>query len=372
MNAVLTGLLGRTDVLLAGLVLSVLLLGWIARRVRRIAKSERPDDALSNVAMLIGLGWSSEAIWELTGRIPNFPAGVRVFLFFVLEILLIVSMIRAKRHVRLYGWPGKAGTTAWIIAASMGLVAAFVSGSIAEAMLRLAIPLLLTKQWWDGLVSGVVKRPTDASSWRWTPRRFLLWIGAIEPGERDVETVHRERLTQQMTRLEFARRHGRESARERRAEKLARLSLTADDDVIADVQRRVGRAMWFEAAPEAEPVAQPPAAVPASRAASVRAARVRHRRTIRTLRVTHPRPVIVAAQEPRQDLRATHEIDLVIRAIKSTDPKLPQRQIARLAATSEPTVRRALRRSKAEGPTQQINGNVPVLVGAGDTNEKEN
>ena len=94
---------------------------------------------------------------------------------------------------------------------------------------------------------------------------------------------------------------------------------------------------------------------------------------IRTLRVTHPRPVIVAAQEPRQDLRATHEVDLVIRAIKGIDPKLPQRQIARLAATSEPTVRRALRRTKAGGPTQheQINGNVPALLGAGNNNEKE-
>lgn len=366
--AELTSLVQRPEVLLAGLALSALVLVWLARRVRRIAKSERPDDALSNVAMLIGLGWSSEAIWELTGRIDGFPVGVRVFMFFVLEILLVVSMIRAKRHVKLYGHPGTAGTTAWIIASAMGLVAAFVSGSVAEALLRLAIPLLLTKQWWDGLLGGAPKRPADASSWRWTPRRLLLWLGAIEPGDRDVETVHKERLTQQMTRLEFARRHGKEDKREGRAEKLARLSLTADDDVIAEVKRRVGRAMWFGSEQPSEVVEQPRAATPAGVAASARAARVRHRRTLRTVRVTHPRPVIVAAQEPRQDPRATHELDLVIRAIKGQDPKLPQRQIARLAATSEPTVRRALRRSKADQATQpeQINGRVPELASVGD------
>lgn len=365
----LSVLLERTEVLLGGLVVSVLALIWITRRVRKIARSDRPDDALSNLAMLIGLGWSSEAVWELTGK-AEFPISLRLALFFVLETLLVLAMIRAKRAVKEIGHPGRSGRTAWIVASAMALVGAGVSGSFGEALLRLAIPLLVTNQWWDGIVGEGARRREDATSWRWTPRRLLLWLGAIEPGERDVQSVHRERLTQQMTRLEFARRHGREGARERRGARLARLSLTADDEVIAEVQRRVGRATWFEATQQGPVAEQPRPVVPASVAASARRARVRHHRTIRSLRVTHPKRVIVAAQEPRQDPRATHEIDLVIRAIKETDPKLPQRQIARLAATSEPTVRRALRRTRADQATQQdqINGNVPALAG---TNEKE-
>nr|BFE71750.1 hypothetical protein GCM10020092_050510 [Actinoplanes digitatis] len=70
------------------------------------------------------------------------------------------------------------------------------------------------------------------------PRRLLLAIGAIEPGERDVETVHRERLTQQMTALYYKIQRGSARLRDRRAARLARMSLTADDTIIDEVRRR--------------------------------------------------------------------------------------------------------------------------------------
>jgi hypothetical protein len=351
------------------LIASAVVLVALAKRARRIATSERPDDALSNVAMLIGLGWSSEAVWELTGK-ANFPIGVRLLLFFVLESLLVLAMIRAKRAMRELGHPGRSGRTAWIVASVMAVVAFAVGDSFAERVLRLLIPLLVTNAWWDGLVGEGARKALGATSWRWTPRRILLWLGAIEPGERDVETVHRERLAQQMTRLEFRRRHGSKRQRGRAARRLARLSLTADDALIDDVRDRVDRAMWFTTASgvvqhEAAESAPRPA-MPASWAASARAARVRHRRSLRTVRVTQPHTCVTPAQEPRQEERATQEIDLVIRAIKETHPATPQRQIARLAATSEATVRRALRRSKATGATHEnpINGAHPDLEGA--------
>ncbi|MBG0560746.1 hypothetical protein [Actinoplanes aureus] len=361
MTTDLSSLLDRREVIAAGLLLSVVLLTWAGRR---LARSSRPDGPLSRIAMIIGLGWSSEAVWELTGRIPGFPAGPRVLLFAVLEILLLVSMIRADRHVREHGWPGRAGTTAWIIAVSMGLVAAAVSHSAAEALLRLAIPLLLTKQWWDGLVGDQAKRPEWATSWRWTPRRFLLWLGAIEPGERDVETVHRERLTQQMTNLEFRRRHGSERQRKRAARRLARLSLAADDTIIDQVRARVDRAVWFEVTHPAEPDSAMPPAVPARQAASVRAARIRHGRKLRTLRVTHlPKPV-TAAQPTRQEERQKDEIELVVAAIKSTRPELRPKRLAHLAVTSESTARRVLQRIDGQTPAR-VNGKESDLVAAG-------
>lgn len=351
--------LQRPEVLLAGLAVSVLVLAWIARRVRRFAKSPRPDEPLSNLAMLIGLGWSSEAVWEITGRI-EWPLSLRLLLFFVLETLLVLSMIRAKRAMREIGHPGRSGRTVWIVASAMAVVAIGASSSFGEAVLRLVIPLLLTRQWWDGLVGEGPLRREDATSWRWTPRRLLLWLGAIEPGERDVETVHRERLTQQMTRLEFRRRHGSEKQKERAARRLARLSLTADDAIVADVRDRVDRAMWFDGGRTPEAASEPRSGVPAAAAASARSRRVRHRRSLRTLRLTHPRPVIIAAQEPRQDPRTTQDLEAAVCAIKAGAPELSQRRIAVLAATSDATVRRALRRTKAAEPTQ-INGRKPDL-----------
>lgn len=244
----LSALVERREVMLGGLVVAVAFLLWVARRVRKIARSERPDDALSNVVMLIGLGWSSEAVWEIARNRLHFPLGLTLLLFFVFEALLSLAMIRAKRHMREFGWPGRFGATAWTVAAAMSGIAGIASHSLAEAALRMLIPLLVTKQWWDGLVGGAAKRPADASTWRWTPRRLLLAIGAVEPGERDVQTVHRERLTQQMTTLYHRINHGSPRLRRRRTARLARLSLTADDVIIGEVRQRGDRALWFDAA----------------------------------------------------------------------------------------------------------------------------
>jgi hypothetical protein len=259
-----TTLLQRREVLLPGLLLSVVLLVWVTRRVRKIARSDHPDEALSNLVMLIGLGWSSEAVWEITRNRLHFTLGLTLLLFFVFEALLSLAMIRAKRHMREFGWPGRFGTTAWTVAACMSGVAGVAAHSFAEAVLRMVIPLLVTKQWWDGLVGGATKRPADASTWRWTPRRLLLALGAIEPGERDVQSVHRERLTQQMTTLYHRVNHGSDRFRQRRVARLARLSLTADDAIIAEVQRRGDRALWFQhthhnqtAAAVSEPISVP-------------------------------------------------------------------------------------------------------------------
>jgi len=356
-------LLVHPGYLIGALVVSVLLLGWVARRMRKLARSERPDGPLSNLTMLVGLGWSSEAVWVLTGR-AGFPTSLRLLMFFVLESLLVLAMIRAKRAMREYGHPGRSGRTAWIVASAMAVVAAGVAHSFAEAVLRLLIPLLVTLAWWDGLLGEGAKRRQGVSSWRWTPRRFLLLIGAIEPGERDVETVHRERLIQQMTRLEFKRRHGSERFTERRADRLARLSLTADDGVIDAVRERVDRALWFDAKQEEQHEAASPAGVPVRVAASRKGRRVLHRRSLRTVKVTHPQPPFIPAQPVSEDARTTQEKHEAARFIKSAAPGLSQGQIARLLATSPATVGRALRSAKT-------NGNVPDLVRAGD-NEKGN
>jgi hypothetical protein len=350
---------------LLGVGIAVGLAFWLIRWVRSILTSERPDDALSNLGMLVGLGWSSEAVWTLTG-----PSGadlitpIRIALFAVFEVILIVFMIRAKRNQRLLGHPGRSGRYAWVVAAGMSLVAVWTAHNAGEAFLRLLVPLLLTLQWWDGLVGEGAKRDRGTSSWRWTLRRLLLWLGAIEPGERDIETVHLERLTQQMTRLEFRRRHGREDAQERAAKKLARLSLTADDSVITAVRERVDRATWFEAE-RSEPVEiVPQAGVSAGDAAARMARRVFHRRALRTLRVKQPRPVVPAAPRADVDPRSKQDVEDAVRFIVAGAPGLSQRQVAALARTSLTTVNRVVRNGKAAADGPRVNGRKPELTGA--------
>lgn len=341
-------LMEHPDVVLAGLVAAALILIWAGRRLRRTA---RPDEPLSRIAMFIGLAWSSEAIWELTGRIPQFPAQLRLLVFFVLEVMLIISMIRASRHVREHGWPGRAGTTAWVIAAAMGVVAAAVSHSLAEALLRMAIPLLLTKQWWDGLV-GNQRRPEWVTSWRWTPRRLLLWLGAIEPGERDVQTVHRDRLTARMVQLEFRRRHSEGWRQDRATSKLARISLDADDAIIGEVRARVDRAHWFTDVQGQSTGAAGRRPVALDTAVQQRTARATHRRRVRALRITHPAKPGPAAQESFPDERSAQDLEAVVRAIYGTFPGLTQRRIAHLAHTTHGKARSAILRLRTQDPAQ--------------------
>jgi hypothetical protein len=353
--------------LLIGSVITLILLG---RWVRKTWKSDRPDETLSNLAMIIGLGWSSEAIWELTGRMEGFPTGVRIALFCVFETLLVLAMIRAKRAMVEFQDPGRSGRTAWIIASVMAVVAFAVGDTFAERMMRLAIPLLVTNAWWDGLVGDGPRKKRGATTLRITPRRIALWIGLIEPGERDVDTVHRERLIQQMTKLAFRRTSGPKWLKKRREGRLSRLSLVADDDVIGAVQANLRRADWFKAPADVKQqdtrTADPAAGVPAREAASRKSRRVLHRRSLRTLRIAHVRPVASAGQEPDPDTRTKQEIDDAIRFIKAANPRLTQRQIAAMVRTSDTRVHRVLRSNKpavGEAAQPEINGREPDLEG---------
>ncbi|MGK5682468.1 hypothetical protein [Actinoplanes sp. URMC 104] len=342
LKAVWDQVTGDRALIYIGLALSVAALVYLVRRARKVARSERPDDTLATLGMLIGLGWSGEAMWVIGTQKLHVPVPLLVLLLLVLEVNLAVAMMRAKRHHRDEGHPGSYGTTAWVIAGSMALIAAFASHSIAEAALRVAIPLLVTKTWWDGMVGAGAKRLTGSISWRWTPRRLLLWLGAIEPGEKDVETVHRDRLTQQMTQLEFRRRYGNDRTQERSAKKLARLSLTADEAIIAEVRQRVSRASWFTVIPlPPQPLTQPAdgsTGTPASAVAKVRDAAVTIPPMRRSKPVTRPAtsgdargadPATRAAQ-----LFLTQQVDSIREAAR------------RVPGASEATVRRRVNEAR--------------------------
>ncbi|WP_433730937.1 hypothetical protein ACQP2Y_21390 [Actinoplanes sp. CA-051413] len=243
---------------IAGLIATVAILWYLARKAKTLATGERPDDKLATLGMVIGLGWSGEAMWVIGTKLLNVPWPVMVVLLFALEVNLSVAMIRAVRHYREHQHPGRYGQTAWLIALSIATIASFASHSLAEVALRVAVPLLVTKTWWDGLTGNeTARRLAGISSWRWTPRRLLLWLGAIEPGERDVETINRERVTQQMTRLYYLSLYGWKRLQTRRRARLARLTLTADDAMIREVMRRVTRTSWTTAQPLPYDVTQP-------------------------------------------------------------------------------------------------------------------
>jgi hypothetical protein len=331
------GLLFNHPVMIGATVLVLLTIAVVAKRYLTSRRS-RADEILGNLFMIIGLAWSSDAMWRIARGPAQLSLSLTALIFFVFEIALVLSMMRARVHLATYGWPGRPGKTAWGLAALMSVVAVAASHSMPEAVVRAAVPVVVVKLWWDGLIGGAIKRPAFISSWRWTPRRLLLAVGAIEPGERDVQTVHRERLTEQMTKLEFRRRYGSKRLVERRAARLARLSLKADDQIIKQVRQRVGRASWFTVTPLADaPMTQPGDAAPSK--VQVPMAR----------RTKDP----VTSNDARDAGAKTRAVALVLTQGYSN------RQAAKETGLSEATVRRAL---PDDAPsTQPINGHRPEL-----------
>lgn len=219
---------------------------WIAHKRKHAARW------VSNVASVTVLILTSEGMWEVIRGIDTIPLPVAISAFFVGEAMMISAAMRAAEkyakttvkdketgEILTAGDPGKSGTFVWVLASVFGLIVALNSGWSIGFPFRLALPLLATYMWWIALTDDGTSRPKGV--WRWTPRKILVELGAIEASEKDVETVNRERLIRRMTRLarKLHNLPGDSKSRPRVVERLAKLALDADEAIVEEVHGRV-------------------------------------------------------------------------------------------------------------------------------------
>jgi hypothetical protein len=249
-RAVAWGQQHATVLVLAGLGITVLLLAYT---VRRAIRSGYPDRWLARLSFLVGFAWSGEAMWEVATQkllLSHLFAG---FAFFLFESQMATAMMRAEKYQQRFGHPGRHGRAVWLIAVVAGIIAAMAGDSAVEVGLRLAVPLLVAHQWWVALTGDGEKRPADAITWTWTPRRILVAVRLARPGEHDLATVDRERHIRTIAAVSH-RLHST-SWRWRRAwcqARLRRLAMTADDDMLDAARLRVER-VW-QAADRTRPI----------------------------------------------------------------------------------------------------------------------
>lgn len=242
--------------LLAGVVLAL--------TVRRAIRGGRPDRWLDTFANVIGLGFSLEGMYEVTTQRMGFPWQLAAVLCCLFEAFLVAGMVRASlwrhdparrsRHVRFF----------WSCAFIMGATVATASDSVTEVPVRLAIPMLIAWQFYLGLTADDAPGVTGGrTSWRWTPRFFLLMMGAVTPGDQDAPTINRELHAARMTNLAFRIRWGSQHdwVLQRRRVRAARLAMTGDRALLADVAGRVALAASFmePEAPMPDPIPPQPA-----------------------------------------------------------------------------------------------------------------
>lgn len=197
------------------------------------------DKRAAKLVMLLGLAWSAQAMYEIATGTFHIEHQVALVICGVFEFALWVTTRRAEAAMETFGWPGKAGRTAWILAGGMALVAALNAPGVGGAAFRLAIPLVVTKLWWDGLVGEGAKPEGEESSWLWTPTKVLVRLGLKAPGKNDVSKVQRDWLTEKMTKLEFTRQFGPKDKQDKVKMKLAKAALSADQEIIEVVRGRV-------------------------------------------------------------------------------------------------------------------------------------
>jgi hypothetical protein len=135
-----------------------------------------------------------------------------VTMFAFLEIAMMTAAFRARRNMKEFGAAGIEGAAVWALSGLSAVLSSLDAQSGAEAVFRLAAPLVAAWLWHRGL--GLERRRATgrAVHWRLTAERVLVWLGLAEPSARaasDVD-VHRRiaRLARAAKRLRELRASG--------------------------------------------------------------------------------------------------------------------------------------------------------------------
>jgi hypothetical protein len=274
----------------AGLALLALIL--LARAIRKRGKGKAAKWA-TGAATVLGMAWSAQGMWDTAVNRYGQAVPVASVLFVVFECFLAGRMLRAHQYRADFARRGKFVTAVWIGACIMALVVALGEGW-QQAPGRLAIPLLVAYGWYTDLTADDDPGEKPKTSWRLTPRRIGLAIGLLEPGERDAQTIDRDRLRTRMTRLAFRIEFGADPINDllHRDVRLAKLKTIADDADLAEVRARLARMSVRLIEPKTTPAPPPakdrpaePAAAPApDQPAGGRLPQGVHKRLGRTLR----------------------------------------------------------------------------------------
>ncbi|WP_307845425.1 hypothetical protein [Planomonospora sp. ID67723] len=223
---------------MAGLILAVLAY-FVLRAAARVTVrlfhryvAPRPvEDILTIVAASIATGVSAQGMWKFAGDVLGFDGPLRLLLFAFIEVAVITSAVRARRNMRENFSAGIDGVAVWALTCLTAVLSSMDARSVAEAVFRLAAPLVAAWLWERGMAIER-HRITGRSriNWRLTPERMLVRIGLAEVSDRTASEVdaHR-RLTRVALAAKKARalREGGASERKMRAA-LAKLDREMD------------------------------------------------------------------------------------------------------------------------------------------------
>jgi hypothetical protein len=160
-------------------------------------------------------------MWRFFGTVLHFSGAERAAMFAFLELAVVTAAFRARRNMRAFGSAGAEGIAVWVLSGLSAVFAAMDARSGAEAVFRLAPPLVAAWLWHRALSLERRRSSSRAVHWRVTAERVLVWLGLAEPSARAAGEVdaHRRiaRLARAAKRLRERRALGAAGWRQERA-----------------------------------------------------------------------------------------------------------------------------------------------------------
>ncbi len=210
----------------AAAALAALFMAW--RAARRIAGSagralrgRQAEDVLTVVAAAMATAVAMTGMWRFFGSVLRFSGAERAVMFAFLELAVVTCAFRARRNMRAFASAGAEGIAVWVLSGLSAVFASLDARSGAEAVFRLAPPLVAAWLWHRAMSLEHRRSSGRSVHWRLTAERVLVWLGLAEPSARAASEVdaHRRiaRLARAAKRLRERRAAGAASWRQDRA-----------------------------------------------------------------------------------------------------------------------------------------------------------
>jgi len=181
------------------LALAATVISWrLAKRAFQAltarAKANSLEDNLTIVGAVIASGVSATGMWKFFGDVLDLPWPLRLVLFAFIEIAIVTSAVRARRNMLENYSAGVDGIAVWALTALTSVLSSMDSYSLAEAVFRLAAPLVAAWLWERGMrLKRNRLRGTTGINWRITPERVMVWLGLAEARDRTASEVDTHR-----------------------------------------------------------------------------------------------------------------------------------------------------------------------------------
>ncbi|GLW06408.1 hypothetical protein Misp01_15380 [Microtetraspora sp. NBRC 13810] len=216
--------------------------GRTAVRLWQVHVAPRPvEDLLTIVAACIATGVSAQGMWRFSSDVLGFDGPLRLLLFAFIEVAVITSAVRARRNMRENYSAGIDGIAVWALTCLTAVLSSMDARSVAEAVFRLAAPLVAAWLWERGMA---IERHRITGRgrihWRLTPERMMVRLGLAEASDRTASEVDAHR---RLTRVALAAKRARALRESGASDRKMRTALARLDQAMDQAVEHTGLAV---------------------------------------------------------------------------------------------------------------------------------